>query len=532
MEPVNKNHQFVGAAIAVILLLVGIVAYSWMSRSSSPTADTSQQQVSAVSTNIFAWQELNLDRVQPIRTTDEIPVANDKLVAYKIADITSGSYKGDILALVGWQNEIDSYHEGASGIYFANYFIADAQGNAVAWDARYVGMTDTWCNGYGEPNCERTIALKNIFGLTDKNQTTLDSIPIEFGAFGSIHSKDKQAIVVRNTFGAGLLSVSKLRDSKISEVDHTAGGLPIFMSVGFRDGQGFYGKLPQHNYYIKLPFGAYVPVVIDPGVTEADGRISFDWTTGTTTRASYKFGEFAYGWQDCYDGLTTYEEFTSHLVKTAPTAYELPAASYPEVYKCLFEKTRRYVYDPITQSGTYQDTDTYANFIQSHPMFFVQNVYGEWVGYLRSDVVPPAEKAKPVIYLYPPQTEQVSVHVSPVGGFTKTDPDYGTGWNVIATPEGTLTTATGVAYPYLFWEGGKEGSVVTPREGFIVARADIADTLDAKLSEFGLNKQERSDFIDFWSPKLSRAPYCFITFISRSEIDRVAPMNIAPTPDS
>ncbi len=47
-----------------------------------------------------------------------------------------------------------------------------------------------------------------------------------------------------------------------------------------------------------------------------------------------------------------------------------------------------------------------------------------------------------------------------------------------------------------------------------------------------MNKQERDDFLEFWVPMLSRAPYYFITFISRSEIDRSAPMFIYPQPDT
>ncbi|MEK7174076.1 MAG: hypothetical protein AAB759_00235, partial [Patescibacteria group bacterium] len=69
-------------------------------------------------------------------------------------------------------------------------------------------------------------------------------------------------------------------------------------------------------------------------------------------------------------------------------------------------------------------------------------------------------------------------------------------------------------------------------QGFVVAKENIPSVLDAKLSLFGLNNQERDDFLEFWAPKLSRAPYYFITFILRSEIDRVSPMSISPQPDT
>ena len=261
------------------------------------------------------------------------------------------------------------------------------------------------------------------------------------------------------------------------------------------------------------------------------------WTAGTKSIASYFYGQYAYGWQDCYDGISA-DQLQSTLVQTGTTikgdsVYEVDAQKYPKVYQCLHEKTKRYVYDDITQKGTYQDTVSYTDFIQSHPMFFWKHLYGDLIAFVRSDVVPAAEKAKPVLYLYPQKTEKVSVQVSPIGGFLKTDPDYGSGWVVDATPNGIITNLKdNKQYPYLFWEGGKDGIVETPKQGFVVAKDDIPLVLNDKLSQFGLNKQERADFLEFWLPKLSRAPYYFITFISRSEIDRVSPMLISPQPDT
>ena len=61
---------------------------------------------------------------------------------------------------------------------------------------------------------------------------------------------------------------------------------------------------------------------------------------------------------------------------------------------------------------------------------------------------------------------------------------------------------------------------------------DVPALLTEKLTLFGLNAQERSDFLAFWVPRLSQAPYYFITFIPRNEIDRVAPLAVTPRPDT
>ena len=174
--------------------------------------------------------------------------------------------------------------------------------------------------------------------------------------------------------------------------------------------------------------------------------------------------------------------------------------------------------DPLT-AGTHQITVTNANGTSNSVTFTV------------TGPTPPLS-AKPVIYLYPTKTEQVNVKVDPIDGFTKTDPSYGSGWNVIATPKSVLTDLSdGKTYPYLFWEGIIEIEN-TPQEGFVAAQSDIPALLKQKLALFGLNAQERADFLAFWVPRLSHAPYYFITFTPRSEIDRMAPLSITPQPDT
>src|SRR3989338_2791402 len=84
------------------------------------------------------------------------------------------------------------------------------------------------------------------------------------------------------------------------------------------------------------------------------------------------------------------------------------------------------------------------------------------------------ECGKPVIYLYPETEQDIHVEVKPNGGFTKTEPLYGTdGWYVRATPESKIYNYTDKqTYPYLFWEGhGSSGD--SPKQGFVFARQDV-----------------------------------------------------------
>lgn len=143
-----------------------------------------------------------------------------------------------------------------------------------------------------------------------------------------------------------------------------------------------------------------------------------------------------------------------------------------------------------------------------------------------------AEMGKPVIYLYPQETTQVSVNVVPTNGISVSEPAIGRGWNVIANPSGQLfNLANSKSYPYLFWEGFAS-NFRTPSEGFVVAKADVKKLFDEKLAILGMNDKETADFEEYWLPKLSEKPYYFITFVSQADLDKYAPLTVSPKPDS
>jgi hypothetical protein len=157
---------------------------------------------------------------------------------------------------------------------------------------------------------------------------------------------------------------------------------------------------------------------------------------------------------------------------------------------------------------------------------------GRLIKFQKAEFVPVAECGKPVIYLYPKETTKVSVKVEPKGGLTITEPDYGTGWNVLANPDGKLVELTsGKVYPYLFWEGSG-GIYTTPEKGFVIAAVDVHTFLIEKLTKLGLNQKEQADFMEFWEPRMTGAPYFFVTFIGNKGMDDIAPLTITPKPDT
>lgn len=139
--------------------------------------------------------------------------------------------------------------------------------------------------------------------------------------------------------------------------------------------------------------------------------------------------------------------------------------------------------------------------------------------------------AKPVIYLYPQKAINVSVQLDFNGELTCTYPDYGSGWNVTAEPDGTLTNKSdGREYSYLFWEG--EGEVRWDlSKGFVVPGKDTLQFLQEKLQCMGLNSKEMNDFIVYWLPQMNKNKYNLITF-QTAAYEKSAKLFITPEPDS
>lgn len=139
---------------------------------------------------------------------------------------------------------------------------------------------------------------------------------------------------------------------------------------------------------------------------------------------------------------------------------------------------------------------------------------------------------KPVIYLYPTETTEVTVKVGRPKNLTHTYPKYENEWKVIANPNGDLTdTKTGRSLYCLYWEG-KNIIKPTMNEGFVVKGEDTISFLEEKLSILGLNEREANEFIIYWLPKLEPNKYNYIRFQTMEQIEENMPLEITPKPDS
>ena len=137
---------------------------------------------------------------------------------------------------------------------------------------------------------------------------------------------------------------------------------------------------------------------------------------------------------------------------------------------------------------------------------------------------------KPVIYLYPEDVTDVSVTLDYNGTLTSTYPKYNGSWHVTASPDGTLTDASGREYYCLYWEGESNTEYDLSR-GFVVKGEDTATFLEDALSKLGLTEREANEFIIYWLPRMEVNEYNLISFQSEAYTDNAA-LDITPAPDT
>ncbi len=168
---------------------------------------------------------------------------------------------------------------------------------------------------------------------------------------------------------------------------------------------------------------------------------------------------------------------------------------------------------------------------KTHAVIFWKDAVGRWTLLKLQDLIPPAECGKPVIYLYPEKTTAVSVRLPSFIKVTVSEPSYpAMGWKTVAQPNGQLTMADGKTYGSLYWEG-LGVSYEPPKQGFLVKDGEQESFLAGILPKYGLNATESKEFMDFWLPQMTGAPYYRVSFLT-DEWSQAAPLYVNPKPQT
>ncbi|MGE5392574.1 MAG: hypothetical protein ACM3NH_02425 [Candidatus Saccharibacteria bacterium] len=515
----KKSRGGLAVAIAVIVVLAGGVSGYYWNSSRPKTEKPAEQQ-----------QQNNQDQPQqPTGATTEEPLVSG-IIAWHFPSETAGSLLKKIEAAPG---DISYFDPIANAKYFE---LGAFQGGL--YKGATVVMLQTPCEGpcsdliyyFAKKDAQYVLLQKYSDSYTDYpylNQAkftvdkTYDIKDLDFPETiqGNL---PRQKLTLADTMAftssyqtfnsTGLKFV--YNDPKVGAVYTTPDNQSSV--EGIYQEYGFYAKAPDFRAIIYEYTPDFISDKSIPAVT---------WTDGKSNSNPYVWTERS-GCGSNFGAVTTGLDVNKDLVAAGKnskgeTIYELKDKN-SKILKDLYDST----YFPEGQKLTFEQ------FVAKRPLFYWTDPFGRLLAFKNSDYGPMAECGKPVIYLYPTSTTAVSVKLDPQGGFSHTEPAYNSGWNVIATPKGQLTNISdGKVYPYLFWEG-RGGYYQMPDKGFVVSRQDLHQFLVDKLGQLGLNAQETKDFIEFWEPKMQDRPYYFVTFMGNRVMDKIAPLNIDPKPDT
>lgn len=285
------------------------------------------------------------------------------------------------------------------------------------------------------------------------------------------------------------------------------------------------------EYYFDLKFLGQKSDTIITGLSPY--LLDITWLGGVKNTNEYIFKSLGgCGVSGCYNYVnyvTSRDLIEIGKTSTSDSIYALKDSNFKNKLKEMYDSYYP-GYDPKTQKP--YEKISFEQFVAQKPLIFWKDPFGKFIEFKNAKYLPSVECGKPVIYLYPTKTTDVSVKVFPTGGFTITEPNYENGWFVRATKNSELYNYNDkTVYPYLFWEGHGM-NYERPKSGFVVAKANVEKFLVNTLSQFGLIEKEYSEFIEFWLPKMQDKNYYFITFVPQEQFDKLAPLYVSPKPDT
>ncbi|MBQ6497753.1 MAG: hypothetical protein IJI58_03460 [Bacilli bacterium] len=138
---------------------------------------------------------------------------------------------------------------------------------------------------------------------------------------------------------------------------------------------------------------------------------------------------------------------------------------------------------------------------------------------------------KPILYLYPEKTTNITVTFEHPEYLKTTYPKYNGKWEVKAKKNGDLIDKNNKKYYALYWDE-KKVHTVDFSTGYYVTKDNAIDFLESKLDYIGLNYKEKNEFIMYWLPRLENNDKSLVYFELTDERESYNKLNIEPKPDS
>jgi len=174
---------------------------------------------------------------------------------------------------------------------------------------------------------------------------------------------------------------------------------------------------------------------------------------------------------------------------------------------------------------------SYDEFAQTVPIFYWKDPFGRYLRFIDTDYLTPM-LAEPIIYLYDDSGLEYYINLDEKVDVVSSIPDIRSGWDVLGSASGALRlSGSGKKYEYLFWEGFA-GIIPRHNSGFVVSREEVPGFFDEKLLTLGLIEHEIDDFKKAWMMEFQDAPYYQISFYDQHLIDKIAPLDLDPQPET
>ncbi len=510
----NKKITIIAVVILTFLVILFFVKYRYQSFSE---AFLSKETTGSISTDVNIVNEASQDLVKSIAwststETNNFSLTSDEITKdshyYKVGLFISGPYQGSdlIIATIPCQEmcfKDDIYYlvkSVGTTTLLASHSVEVYEGSYLNRDKFVIDASTT---------IPELFFPENI--VHEGKSFTLESGNNQNSFFNDLYKPSDIKYVFTHPIIGDVYT-----DSKIDRTEND--------------------RMVQNGFYVRALDGTIRVYSLDYNFYDKNHSMPIVvWNNGATNTVEYtgtdRGGCGSHNFASVASSLDAEDLQVTGKTSFGDSIYELKNVQH-EILNRVYDID----YNPSSYSVSENPSEnakmSYGKFVQSHPVFFWYDSFGRLIKFQRSDFIPQAECGKPVIYLYPETTTEVSVQVAPKGGFTKTEPEYGNGWKVIATPNSELTeVSSNKKYPYLFWEG-RGGIYETPKKGFVVKQTDVHNFLVEKLTMLGLNKKEQFDFMEFWEPKMTDSPYYFVTFLGTSDMDKIAPLTISPKPDT
>ncbi len=139
--------------------------------------------------------------------------------------------------------------------------------------------------------------------------------------------------------------------------------------------------------------------------------------------------------------------------------------------------------------------------------------------------------AKPILYLYPKKTTNVTVSFEHPEYLQTTYPKFDNQWKVTAHKNGDLYDSNHQYYYGLYWDE-KKVHFVDFSTGFYVEKENAISFLEEKLDKIGFNRKEANEFIMYWLPILEKNEKNLVYFELTEERESYQKIHISPKPDS